>query len=122
MNKQDPDMSSVINKLIDGLQTITPVIQDMTTTIAEMKVEIKNLEKTVNSLAHIVRDGNGQKPLTTRIAVLETEVEDLKHEEKEESKEKMIRKSIMSKLIIALISGALGIGATLLGWYLNGGF
>ena len=60
------------------LQTFIDETKDAKIVIARIENEIKRLKEDISGLNKIIRDGNGQPPLITRIAVLEEKISELK--------------------------------------------
>jgi len=50
-------------------------IKDNATSLAMLKVKLESLSDSVESLSHIVRDGNGKGSMVTRIALTEQSLE-----------------------------------------------
>ena len=56
------------------LQTFIDETQDAKIVVARIENEIKRLKEDIGGLNKIIRDGNGQRPLIKRIAVLEKKI------------------------------------------------
>lgn len=60
------------------LETFIEETQDAKVVIARIETEIGRLKEDISSLNITIRDGNGRPPLTTRIAVVEEKVAEIK--------------------------------------------
>ena len=60
------------------LETFIGETQDAKVVIARIESEIGRLKDDIGSLNRTIRDGNGQPPLITRIAVVEERVGEIK--------------------------------------------
>jgi len=60
------------------LQTFIEETQDAKIVIARIETEIKRLKEDIGGLNKVIRDGNGQPPIITRIAVLEEKLNEIK--------------------------------------------
>lgn len=72
--------------LANGLETASELIREIQDDVKEITVsvvrlteKVETLEHAVNSLVKIVKDGNGEKPLVSRIATIETEMNSAKN-------------------------------------------
>lgn len=60
------------------LQTFIEETQDAKVVIARIETEMGRLKEDITGLNKTIRDGNGQPPLITRIAVLEERIGEIK--------------------------------------------
>jgi 50S ribosomal subunit-associated GTPase HflX len=60
------------------LETFIEETQDAKVVIARIETEMGRLKEDISSLNKTIRDGNGQPPLTTRIAVVEEKIGEVK--------------------------------------------
>lgn len=81
--------SELLDRVLNALEKNNEVMQNNTVAFKEMKTELgakmsiikSELQKTcdeIRQLNRIVKDGNGEKPLLTRVALLEDNVGDIK--------------------------------------------
>jgi hypothetical protein len=84
-----------MSDLLKSLQSVTTLmnnllgdIKEHATSLALVKAKLENLTENVEILSHVVRDGNGQGSVMTRLALVEKSLEDIEetfHELKEEN-------------------------------------
>jgi DNA replicative helicase MCM subunit Mcm2 (Cdc46/Mcm family) len=67
----------------------------------------RTCKRDIDSLLHIVRDGNGGKPLTRRFDILEKDVQSILAKLEEFA-------SIKKQLLLAIIGGCIGIAASVI--------
>jgi len=94
------------------LETFIEETQDAKVVIARIETEMGRLKEDISSLNKTIRDGNGQPPLITRIAVVEEKIGEVKTKiesmEAETAEEKRLRwEFLLAALpgILALITG-----------------
>ena len=71
-------------ELAKSLESATALMQDLlgdikgnATSLAILKAKLESLSDSVESLSHIVREGNGKGSMVTRLALIEKSVEDI---------------------------------------------
>jgi septal ring factor EnvC (AmiA/AmiB activator) len=76
--------------LIESIKTTTNLIQELTKDLksseisqASLKERINQIQKDVETLTHIVRDGNGEKSIMTRMALAEDDLRDMRDRDSE---------------------------------------
>lgn len=57
-------------------ESLIAEVRTLSSALAEMNAETRNLRDTVGALSKIIKDGNGQAPLLTRVLLLEKAYED----------------------------------------------
>lgn len=89
------------------------------------RAELSEVRNSIQRIAKVLHEGNGEKPVIARLAVLETQMNEAlldirrleKHEE-DRAKAERERKSIDSKgkyaVIAAVVSGALALATTII--------
>jgi len=60
-----------ISTRLEALQTLGTQVQETALSMAKVEVQINDLHDDMTKLSNIIRDGNGQKPLLTRVTELE---------------------------------------------------
>ena len=91
------------------LQTFIDETQDAKIVIARIENEIKRLKEDISGLNKIIRDGNGQPPLITRIAVLEEKISELKSHIESIEAESTEAKRMRWEFLLAAIPGLLAL-------------
>jgi len=67
--------------------------------MAVLKGKLDGIEEKVQYLSHVVRDGNGEKSIITRLALLEKDLSDLEKELEEHTKDdKEMEKSLHERV------------------------
>lgn len=84
-----------MSDLLKSLQSVTTLmnnllsdIKEHSTSLALVKAKVESLTENVETLSHVVRDGNGKGSIMTRLALAEKALEDIEeefHELKEEN-------------------------------------
>jgi hypothetical protein len=81
------DNSAIISELFKSLQSATALMQnllseikDHAVSLAMVKVKLESLTENVETLSHVVRDGNGKGSMMTRLVLAEKELEDIEEE------------------------------------------
>jgi len=74
----------IVEELVKSLESATTMIQSLLGDIKEnsssltlVKAKLESLSSSVETLSHIVRDGNGEGSMMTRLVVLETLVDNI---------------------------------------------
>lgn len=91
------------------LQTFIDETQDAKIVIARIENEIKRLKEDISGLNKIIRDGNGQPPLITRIAVLEEKISELKSHIESIEAESTEARRMRWEFLLAAIPGLLAL-------------
>ena len=94
------------------LETFIEETQDAKVVIARIETEMGRLKEDISSLNKTIRDGNGQPPLITRIAVVEEKIAEIKAKietmESETAEEKKMRWEFVLAAVprvLALLTG-----------------
>jgi len=74
-NKLSQELSSSLKSATSLMNDLLGDIKDNATSLAMLKVKLESLSDSVESLSHIVRDGNGKGSMVTRIALTEQSLE-----------------------------------------------
>lgn len=141
-NERDDDKlrreAEHVQQLVVALETTTSLIQNLlsdirenSTLVGSLKTQIEKLEKDLTQLSDIVRGGNGQPSLLSRIMVLENEMKHLiddlnKKERKEEHKdltaEEINKLKIQTrlKLVVVVVSAILTTIGAIATYYFTG--
>lgn len=98
------------------LETFIDETQDAKIVITKIETEIEQLKTDLGYLNRVIRDGNGNDPLMTRLALLEERVKETKEEmdkmEEEEAETRRFRWEFLIAAIpgiLALVSGMGGV-------------
>ena len=91
------------------LETFIGETQDAKVVIARIESEIGRLKDDIGSLNRTIRDGNGQPPLITRIAVVEEKVVEIKSNIDSMEAESIEGKRVRWEFLIAAIPGVLAL-------------
>ena len=116
---QDSDTEQLIKAFAEDLYAILEGFieetQDAKIVIGKIESEISQLKNDLGYLNKVIRDGNGQAPIMTRIALLEKEVSDTKEElvKAEEAEENT--KKMRWDIFIAAVPGIMALIASLMG-------
>ena len=71
------DLASSLKVTTSLMKEVVAEIRDNATAVAVMREKINSLGDSVETLSHIVRDGNGKGSMITRMALAEKTIEDL---------------------------------------------
>ena len=84
MDDSQRSNSSDVSGLIKSLQSITTLmgnlvvdLRDQATSLAVVKTKIEDISSKVDSLMHVVLEGNGSKSIVTRLALVEQSIKDV---------------------------------------------
>ena len=91
------------------LETFIGETQDAKVVIARIESEIGRLKDDIGSLNRTIRDGNGQHPLITRIAVVEERVGEIKSNIESMEAESVEGRRVRWEFLIAAIPGILAL-------------
>ena len=91
------------------LETFIEETQDCKVVIARIETEIGRLKEDISSLNKTIRDGNGQPPLTTRIAVVEEKIAEVKEKIESMETESAEEKRVRWEFLLAAIPGILAL-------------
>jgi hypothetical protein len=76
-----------MSELLKSLQSVTTLMNNLLSDIKEhsvslalVKAKMESITENVDTLSHVVRDGNGEGSLLTRMALAEKSIEDLEEE------------------------------------------
>jgi len=96
------------------LETFIEETQDAKIIISRMETEIGRLKEDIGLLNRTIRDGNGQKPMLTRITILEERIREVKEGIEGIEGEQEAEKKMRWEFLLASIPGILALLATLL--------
>ena len=96
------------------LETFIEETQDAKIIISRMETEIGRLKEDIGLLNRTIRDGNGQKPMITRITILEERIREVKEGIEGIEGEQEAEKKMRWEFLLASIPGILALLATLL--------
>lgn len=110
-------MSSEAERLVEEfsedlaliLQTFIEETQDAKVVIARIESEIGRLKEDITGLNKTIRDGNGQPPLITRIAVLEEKITEIKGHINQMESESAESKRLRWEFLLAAVPGLLAL-------------
>jgi hypothetical protein len=71
------DLAKSLEAATALMQDLLGDIKDNATSLAILQAKLESLHDNVESLSHIVRDGNGKGSMVTRLALIEKSVEDV---------------------------------------------
>jgi len=91
------------------LQTFIDETQDAKVVISRIETEIIRLKEDINGLNKLIRDGNGQPPLITRIAVLEEKIAEIKEKIESVESEGKEERRMRWEFLLAAIPGILAL-------------
>jgi len=91
------------------LETFIEETQDAKVVIARIETEIGRLKEDISSLNITIRDGNGRPPLTTRIAVVEERIAEVKEKIESMETESAEEKKMRWEFLLAAIPGILAL-------------
>ena len=116
---QDSDTEQLIKAFAEDLYAILEGFieetQDAKIVIGKIESEISQLKSDLGYLNKVIRDGNGQPPIMTRIALLEKEVLDTKEELAKAEEAEETSKKIRWEIFVAAVPGLLALIASLMG-------
>ena len=96
------------------LETFIEETQDAKIIISRMETEIGRLKEDIGLLNRTIRDGNGQKPMITRLTILEERIREVKEGIEGIEGEQEAEKKMRWEFLLASIPGILALLATLL--------
>ena len=80
----NPENTAVLVKSLQSatmlMQNLLSDIKDHSVALALVKAKLEALSENVELLSHVVRDGNGEGSIVTRLALIEKSLEDLEEE------------------------------------------
>tara|TARA_B100000405_G_C16452560_1_gene325932 strand:+ start:185 stop:535 length:351 start_codon:yes stop_codon:yes gene_type:complete len=91
------------------LETFIEETQDAKVIIARIETEMGRLKDDITSLNKTIRDGNGQPPLITRIAVVEEKIAEIKAEINRMETESAEERKMRWEFLIAAVPGILAL-------------
>ena len=91
------------------LETFIEETQDAKVVIARIETEVGRLKEDITSLSKTIRDGNGQPPLITRIAVLEEKIAEVKGKIETVEAETAEEKKLRWEFLLAAVPGILAL-------------
>ena len=91
------------------LETFIEETQDAKVVIARIETEVGRLKEDITSLNKTIRDGNGQPPLMTRIAVLEEKIAEVKGKIETVEAETAEEKKLRWEFLLAAVPGILAL-------------
>jgi hypothetical protein len=91
------------------LQTFIEETQDAKIVVARIESEIGRLKEDITGLNKTIRDGNGQPPLITRIAVLEERVAEIKTHIEAMEAESVESRRMRWEFLLAAVPGLLAL-------------
>jgi chromosome segregation ATPase len=91
------------------LETFIEETQDAKIVIARIETEMGRLKEDITSLNKTIRDGNGQPPLITRIAVLEEKIAEVKGKIESMDAETTEEKRLRWEFLLAAVPGILAL-------------
>jgi|TARA_R110001583_G_scaffold142742_1_gene294900 chromosome segregation ATPase len=91
------------------LETFIEETQDAKVVIARIETEVGRLKEDITSLNKTIRDGNGQPPLITRIAVLEEKIAEVKGKIETVEAETAEEKKLRWEFLLAAVPGILAL-------------
>ena len=91
------------------LETFIEETQDAKVVIARIETEMGRLKEDITSLNKTIRDGNGQPPLTTRIAVVEEKIAEIKGKIEAMEAETQEEKKLRWEFLLAAVPGILAL-------------
>ncbi len=91
------------------LQTFIDETQDAKVVISRIETEIIRLKEDINGLNKLIRDGNGQPPMITRIAVLEEKIAEIKEKIESVESEGKEERRMRWEFLLAAIPGLLAL-------------
>ena len=72
-----PELLKSIEALMTLMQGLLGDIKEHSTSLAIVKERLESLTGNVEALSHVVRDGNGQGSMVTRLALIEQSIENI---------------------------------------------
>ena len=91
------------------LETFIEETQEAKVVIARIESEMGRLKDDITSLNKTIRDGNGQPPLITRIAVIEEKIAEIKSKIENMAEETAEEKKLRWEFVIAAVPGILAL-------------
>ena len=91
------------------LETFIEETQDAKVVIARIETEMGRLKEDITSLNKTIRDGNGQPPLITRIAVIEEKIAEVKGKIETMEAETAEEKRLRWEFVLAAVPGILAL-------------
>jgi vacuolar-type H+-ATPase subunit I/STV1 len=91
------------------LQTFIDETQDAKVVISRIETEIIRLKEDINGLNKLIRDGNGQPPMITRIAVLEEKIAEIKEKIESVESEGKEERRMRWEFLLAAVPGILAL-------------
>ena len=91
------------------LETFIEETQDAKVVIARIETEMGRLKDDITSLNKTIRDGNGQPPLITRIAVVEEKIGEIKAKIEAMENETAEERKMRWEFLLAAVPGILAL-------------
>ena len=106
----DPQTGEILGtKRIEEAIVTLESLKDAKVVIARIETEMGRLKDDITSLNKTIRDGNGQPPLITRIAVVEEKIAEIKAEINRMETESAEERKMRWEFLIAAVPGILAL-------------
>lgn len=93
------DLAKSLQATTSLVQTLLGELRENATAMAVLKGKLDGIEEKVKYLSYVVRDGNGEKSLITRLALLENDLQDLEEEvQKHDEYDKEIERRLHERI------------------------
>ena len=115
------DASKILaEQFTQGLKTTSELLRSLETEVhssavrlAELKIEVGGMRSEVDSLSKVIRDGNGEKSVISRLLILEKDLSVVELSIKNTNEEKSIGNKEKLQLKIAIITSTLAFFAAI---------
>lgn len=91
-NNNNTEFVKALSETAFLAQTLLSEIQSNATSLAKLETKLETLSESVKSLSTIIRDGNGNGSLITRVAIIERDIKELREDIDKEAQNELIFK------------------------------
>ncbi len=114
LEHRNQQVRAELQVLVETVRSQSTVGYDLAREQAGFGRDLQHLQQRLEALNKVMNVGNGERALTTRLAVMEAEFEDLKAAFESQSREHW-------KLLASLATGVLSLLSSLVLWLVKGG-
>lgn len=126
MTTEDPTKIQVDEQVVEQLTEVADTLGQLLERVVDrheghvrdldyLRDDLKTVREAIRHIAKVLHEGNGDKPLISRVAVLEEKVHNLEEDDKEREERLKIERKGKYALYTALATGVLGLATAIIG-------
>jgi hypothetical protein len=108
-------MSEAMSKVMTSNDLQAKILRMHAEISENFREDIRDVKKTLEKIIHVLHEGNGEKPLITRVALLEEKYSGIKERLKEDQEEDSKEEEVSSTSRITLWAATIGVGGAIIG-------